>query len=234
MHTWTVPGYTEVSELHRTGSGRTALATHTATGALVAIRYLADEYRADEAWLARFRDDTRRLATVDSPHLVGLYEYVESADGAATVREHVDGVALPELLAAGRLRPEAALTVLKGALSGLLAAHAAGVRQCRFDPAGVLVDRHGRTRLTDGPAEVPATAPADDVAAAFAAFVGWLPKGLPKPLRGLSRPGAAGDGPALLAELEAAARAGYGPDWEAAGHRRLARDVAGRPRPGRR
>jgi hypothetical protein len=237
VRTWTVPGYTEVSELDGArgtgGAGRAALATHTATGALVAIRYLADDRRHDEVWLATYRADNRLLAAVDSPHLVGLYEYVESADGAATVREYVDGVALSDLIAARRLRPEAALTVLKGALLGLLAADAAGV-QCRYAPAGVLIDRDGRTKLTDGAGDVAEGPLTADVAAAFATFLECLPGSatapaaarLPSRLRSLVAPAAAGHGVALLAELDTAARAAYGVDWESAGRRRLAHDVA--------
>jgi serine/threonine-protein kinase len=205
----------------------TVPARHTATGARVAIHYLADDRRLDDAWLAAYREDTRLLAELDSPHVVGLYEYVESADGAATVHEYVDGVTLADLAGAGKpMKPEAALSVLKGALLGLTAARAAGVRRCRFSRAGVLIDGDGHTRLADDaddPAEHP---PAEDVSAAYSTVLECAALArLPKPLRRLEAAGTTGDGAALLAELDSAARAAYGADWEAKGRSQLAQAV---------
>jgi eukaryotic-like serine/threonine-protein kinase len=226
VRTWTVPGYTEVDELRADASDRATLATHTATGARVAIRYLADDRRLEEAWLAAYRDDTRLLAELESPHVVGLYEYVESADGAATVHEYVDGVTLAELADGKPMGPEMALSVLKGVLLGLTAALAAGVRRCRFSPATVLIDGDGHTRLTDSADGVAERAATEEVAAFFATFqkLAGLTR-LPKPLRRLESAASAGDGAALLAELDAAAGAAYGPDWEVKGRRQLARSV---------
>jgi serine/threonine-protein kinase len=226
-----VPGYTELRPPGTGGSDRAVLATvparHTATGARVAIRYLTDDRRLDDAWLAAYREDARLLAELDSPHVVGLYEYVESADGAATVHEYVDGVTLADVAGAGRpMKPEAALSVLKGALLGLTAARAGGVRRCRFSRAGVLIDGDGHSRLTDDVDDPAGRPPAEDVTAAYRAVLECAPFAkLPKPLRALEAPGTSGDGAALLAELDGAARATYGADWEAKGRRQLAQSV---------
>ena len=122
--TFVVPGYEEVRELGRGASGRVVLATHSATGTQVAIKYLANNLRRDEDFLRDFRAEARLLAEVSSPHVAPLYEYVEAGSGAAIVMELVDGVSLRSLLEEdGPLRPEAALVVLKGSLLGLAAAH---------------------------------------------------------------------------------------------------------------
>ena len=78
-----------VRELGHNGGSRTVLATHSATGLQVAIRYFGED--RDEAALADCRESARQVVAVESPNIAGLYEYVESHDGAATVREYVDG-----------------------------------------------------------------------------------------------------------------------------------------------
>ncbi|MER6125068.1 serine/threonine-protein kinase [Streptomyces sp. NPDC001795] len=153
---WTVGGYTAVRELGSGGSGRVVLATQDATGTPVAIKYLSDRLCDDERFLAGFRTEARLLGTLGSPHVVQLYEYVETPQGAAIVMELVDGVPLRALLREeGATGPEAALTVLKGSLLGLAAAHAAGVVHRDYKPDNVLVAGDGSSKLVDFGIAVP-------------------------------------------------------------------------------
>ncbi|MVZ99155.1 protein kinase [Actinomadura sp. LD22] len=155
MDGWRVEGYTEVRELGRGGQGRVVLARDDASGAPVAIKYLAGG--ADEAERERMRHEARMLAQADSPHVARLHRLVEGEDGVAIVMEAVDGVSLKELLARnGALGPEASLTVLKGSLLGLAAAHALGVVHRDYKPANVVVPADGKSRLVDFGIAVPA------------------------------------------------------------------------------
>ncbi|MFE6064024.1 serine/threonine-protein kinase [Streptomyces sp. NPDC056431] len=150
MGAWVVPGYTEARELGAGGSGRVVLATHDATGLPVAVKYLSERFRSDEAFVRGFRSEARLLGALDSPYVVGLYEYVEAPRGAAIVMELVDGVALRALIAReGSTGPEAALVVLKGSLLGLAAAHRAGVVHRDYKPENVLVAADGSSKLVD-------------------------------------------------------------------------------------
>ncbi|WP_435059488.1 serine/threonine-protein kinase [Streptomyces sp. bgisy060] len=150
MSAWVVPGYTESRELGSGGSGRVVLATHDGTGVPVAVKYLSERLRTDEAFVRGFRSEARLLGALDSRHVVGLYEYVEAPRGAAIVMELVDGVALRALLAQeGSTGPEAALVVLKGSLLGLAAAHRAGVVHRDYKPENVLVAADGSSKLVD-------------------------------------------------------------------------------------
>jgi serine/threonine-protein kinase len=75
---------------------------------------------------------------------------VESAAGAAIVMELIEGASLRTMLEQhGPTRPESALAVLKGSLTGLGAAHAVGIVHRDFKPANVLVDTSGQSKLTD-------------------------------------------------------------------------------------
>ncbi|MFI1393473.1 serine/threonine-protein kinase [Streptomyces sp. NPDC020681] len=150
MNAWQVPGYTESRELGSGASGRVVLAAHHATGMPVAIKYLSERMRADSDFVRAFRAEAGLLAGLDSPYVVGLYEYVEAPQGAAIVMELVDGIALRALLLReGATGAEAALVVLKGSLLGLAAAHRAGVVHRDYKPENVLVAADGSSKLVD-------------------------------------------------------------------------------------
>lgn len=280
MNTWALPGYTESFELGAGASGRVVLAVHEETGVPVAVKYLSESLRTRPGFVHDFRAEARLLGGLESPYVTGLYEYVESPDGAAIVMELVDGVSLRALLRQeGPLDPEAALVVLKGSLLGLADAHRVGVVHRDYKPENVLVVPDGSSKLVDfgiavdagtsaGVAGTPSymapeqwtgapASPAADVYAATATFfeclTGHKPyaadnlaalalqhvdapvpaEEAPEPVRALVRRGLAKDpeerpaqAEAFVRELEAAAEAAYGPDWEERGRGRLAALVA--------
>jgi serine/threonine protein kinase len=150
MPDWQVPGYTELTRLGSGSFGTVMLARHDATGLLVAIKYLRPDLLADEEAAARFRREAQVLASLHDQNVVRLYEFVESASGAAIVMELVDGVTLRAILARnGTTTPEAALVVLQGSLLGLAAAHWHGVVHGDYRAENVLVNGEGVSKLTD-------------------------------------------------------------------------------------
>ncbi|GAA0389849.1 hypothetical protein GCM10009530_46260 [Microbispora corallina] len=147
---WNVPGYAVVRELGAGGGGRVVLALHEASGSHVAVKYLSDALRAEPGFLERFRQEARLLVELEDPHVVQLYEYVETGHGAAIVMELVNGATLRALLNEhGPTGPEAALAVLKGSLLGLSAAHESGVVHRDYKPENVLVQGDGTSKLAD-------------------------------------------------------------------------------------
>ncbi|MFC0038115.1 serine/threonine-protein kinase, partial [Actinomadura rayongensis] len=148
MTDWRIPEFDEVRELGRGAQGRVVLARHAGDGTPVAIKYLTAAATAGDR--EGFRHEARMLGRVTSPHVTRLYRLVENEQGAALVMEAVDGASLREILARhGALEPEAALTVLKGSLLGLAAAHAVGVVHRDYKPANVMVLADGRSKLID-------------------------------------------------------------------------------------
>src|SRR3984885_540466 len=150
MRGWDIPGYAEVKALGSGGFGDVVLSRHESSGALVAVKYLRRELLADPEFAVMFRVEAAVLASVNDPNVVRLYEYIESAAGAAIVMELVDGVSLRDILTRqGRTSAEAALLVLQGSLLGLAAAHRHGVVHRDYKPENVLVNGAGASKLTD-------------------------------------------------------------------------------------
>jgi serine/threonine-protein kinase len=193
MAEWNVPGFTALRALGSGTFGEVVLARHDGSGTLVAIKYLRQDLLSDAEFTEAFRSEAAILASVNDPHVVRLYEYVESPQGAAIVMELIDGVSLRAILThQGATTAEAALVVLQGSLLGLAAAHRRGVVHRDYKPGNVLVNGDGDSKLTDfgiaaraGDSPIPAgtlvyappeqiegspASPASDVYAATATF----------------------------------------------------------------
>ena len=145
-HEWRVAGFAEVVELGAGGQGRAVLVRDGQGQALV-LKYLWD----GGGGLESFRRESMLLKQVRSPHVVRWYGHYEGPAGeAAILMEAVAGVSLRTILdQAGRLSPEAALTVLKGSLLGLAAAHEGGIVHRDYKPGNVMVDSDGSSKLLD-------------------------------------------------------------------------------------
>ncbi|WP_340556992.1 serine/threonine-protein kinase [Streptomyces sp. GSL17-111] len=111
------------------------------------------EYDPDAAAMLRARvlREARALARVDHPHVVTVHHVVDGAEHAYPwlVLELVTGGSLADRLACGPLAPAEAARLGREVLSGLRAAHAAGVEHRDVKPANVLLRPDGRAVLTD-------------------------------------------------------------------------------------
>ncbi|MFD2354842.1 protein kinase [Nonomuraea ferruginea] len=144
-----VPGYRDVRQLDSGRTGRVFLATYQETGAYVAIKYLNATLRRDDDFMTRYRQDAAELVEIDHPHVVRVYEYVETPRRAAVVMELADGVSLREILRENvRVSPEAALVVVKSTLEALAAAHGRGVAHRDVRPENLLVQADGTAKLS--------------------------------------------------------------------------------------
>ncbi|MDQ4039376.1 MAG: serine/threonine protein kinase, partial [Actinomycetota bacterium] len=117
---------------------------------VVAIKELSPALLGAPGFLDRFRAEAQTLASLDDPHVVRIFDYVEEPGRAYLVQEWVDGVPLDAVLARhGRLTPEQGLGVLRGGLLGLAHAHSRGLVHRDVSPANILLDRAGTSRLVD-------------------------------------------------------------------------------------
>src|SRR5881628_1690975 len=114
----------------------------------VAIKILGPT--ADEAFRERFADEARRAASVLHPNVVTVFDEGRDGVDAFMVMELVRGRTLRDVVAdRGPLRPHEAACLVAQIAAARDAAHEAGVIHCDVKPANVIVDDHGRAKLTD-------------------------------------------------------------------------------------
>src|SRR6185369_11204303 len=109
-------------------------------------RALADDPAARE----RFHGEVRLARQVSHPHVCRVYDIGELDGRLFLSMEYVDGEDLATLLRRiGRLPPAKAVEIARQLCAGLAAAHEKGVLHRDLKPSNVMVDGHGRARITD-------------------------------------------------------------------------------------
>lgn len=142
--------YDVVGQVGAGSTGLVWLATQPEVDRPVAIKQLAPDLATDSSFRDRFRSEARVLASLTTPNIVAVYDYVEAPDEAYIVEEYVDGAPLARVVAEhGRLTSEQAVGVMRGALRGLTDAHDAGLVHGDVTPANILVTTEGVSKLID-------------------------------------------------------------------------------------
>jgi eukaryotic-like serine/threonine-protein kinase len=98
---------------------------------------------------ARLLREARAMARLSHPNVAVLYEVGTFEGQVFLAMEFVDGVDLRTWLAEKPRSFSEIMEVFRAAGRGLAAAHAAGIVHRDFKPENVLVDVHGRPRVTD-------------------------------------------------------------------------------------
>src|SRR5438093_670474 len=104
----------------------------------VAIKRLAPELLRETGGRDRFGAEARVLASLDHPHIVRVYDYVDREDLCAFVMERMHGGTLGDRLRSGRVSYAWACAVILAALQGLEHAHRKGVLHRDVKPENLL------------------------------------------------------------------------------------------------
>jgi serine/threonine protein kinase len=135
-----VGGYRIESLLGRGGMAAVYLAEDGRLKRKVALKVLSPELAADEAFRRRFVDESERLASVDHPNIIPVYEAGQDNGHLFIAMRYVDSTDLKKLIASeGRLSPERAASIVTQVAGALDAAHAKGLVHRDVKPANVLV-----------------------------------------------------------------------------------------------
>ncbi len=115
----------------------------------VALKFLSHESDRDGVREKRLLREAQAMARLSHPNVVVAYEVGTFQGRVFLAMEFVDGMDLRAWLAEKPRSVDQILDVFRAAGRGLAAAHAAGIVHRDFKPENVLVDRHGRPRVTD-------------------------------------------------------------------------------------
>ncbi|HEX5910466.1 MAG TPA: serine/threonine-protein kinase [Thermoleophilaceae bacterium] len=144
-----VGGYRVERMLGRGGMGVVYEAVQVSLDRRVALKVLRPELAEDTAFVDRIRREGMVQAALEHPHVLDVYEVGEAEGELFLTMRLVDGATLAELLRAGTLDTERALTLLDQVAGALDAAHEAGLLHRDVKPQNVLVADDGGAFLTD-------------------------------------------------------------------------------------
>jgi YVTN family beta-propeller protein len=138
-------GYRIESVIGRGGMGVVYLATHERLERRVALKLIAPERAADEAFRRRFLRESKLAASIEHPHAVPVYEADAADDGTVFIAmRYVEGTDLGALLETESwLDPPRAARLLGQIAEALDQAHRRGLVHRDVKPANVLIGEVG-------------------------------------------------------------------------------------------
>lgn len=116
----------------------------------VALKVMHGHLSDDTVFQSRFIQEARAAARLADPHVVNVFDQGQDGEMAYLVMEYLPGITLRELLREQRrLTVPQAVTILDAILSGLAAAHRAGIVHRDVKPENVLLAEDGRIKIGD-------------------------------------------------------------------------------------
>jgi serine/threonine-protein kinase len=131
------------------GMGEVYRARDTKLERDVAIKVLPDVFVADPERVARFQREAKTLASLNHPHIGGIYGLEDTAGVHALVLELVDGPTLADRIARGAIPIDEALPIAKQIAEALEAAHEAGIIHRDLKPANIKLRPDGTVKVLD-------------------------------------------------------------------------------------
>lgn len=144
-----LPDYEVSRELGRGAMGVVYLGRHRRLGRDVAIKELAGPLADDGEVRSRFLTEARTLATLDHPHVVPVYDYVEDGGRCLLIMEALPGGTVWELFSRQGLHLERACALALAVCSGLAHAHEHGILHRDVKPENLLFAASGELKVTD-------------------------------------------------------------------------------------
>jgi Protein kinase domain len=142
--------YRIIGLLGRGGMGEVYRADDLKLGQPVALKFLPKALASDPVRRERFFAEVRITRQLAHPNICRVYD-IEEFDGQHFLSmEYIDGEDLASLIKRiGYLSNQKALEITRQLVAGLAAAHDRGVLHRDLKPANIMIDGHGRVRITD-------------------------------------------------------------------------------------
>ena len=141
--------YEFVAPIGAGGMGEVYRGRDTRLGRDVALKILPDAFARDPDRLARFAREAQVLASLNHPHIAGIYGFEESNGLSALALEFIDGPTLADRLAVGAIPIAETLAIARQLADALDAAHTQGIVHRDLKPANIKVREDGTVKVLD-------------------------------------------------------------------------------------
>ncbi len=144
-----LPGYDVGDEIGRGGWGVVLRADHRGLERPVAVKELPRAFAADPGVRRRFVSEARLLATLDHPHIVPIYDFVEEDGLCLLVMELLPGGTLWDRFTTTGVSHDSACSIVVAACSALHYAHGKGILHRDIKPDNLLFAASGTLKVSD-------------------------------------------------------------------------------------
>src|SRR3954468_4675195 len=144
-----LPLYEIQGELGHGAWGVVIAGRHRDLGRDVAIKQLPRAFGSDPQVRSRFRAEARLLASLEHPHVVPIYDFVEYEGLCLLVMERLTGGTVWNRMQAGGFTHQTACAVILATCSALHYAHARGVLHRDVKPENLMFSGKGDLKVTD-------------------------------------------------------------------------------------
>ncbi|MBI2705654.1 MAG: protein kinase [Actinobacteria bacterium] len=144
-----LPSYEIGEEIGRGGWGVVLAGRHRELGRNVAIKQLPRAFAADPSVRSRFKDEARLIASLDHPHIVPVYDFVEREGLCLIVMELMPSGTLWDRFTGPGLPVDQACGLMLCASAALHVAHARGILHRDVKPENFLFSAGGIMKLGD-------------------------------------------------------------------------------------
>ncbi len=131
------------------GMGAVYKARQSGLDRLVALKILPEEFGHDVKFALRFTREARTLAKLSHPNIVSVYEFGNVEETYYFLMEFVDGSTLRDVVKAGQLTPQHALTIVPHLCDALQYAHDKSVVHRDIKPENILIAVDGSVKIAD-------------------------------------------------------------------------------------